>query len=148
MGQGCVAESLSGNVADGKKLFKKCKSCHSIISFNLATRNALGLDTHSIISDDGVAIEKGGKAGPNLWGIRGRVSGTSSYRYGNSIVTAGEAGLVWEKKEFIEYVSNPKAFLVAKLKDKSARSKMSYKLKKISDARNIWAYLVSHDTNK
>ena len=130
MGQGSVAESLSGNVADGKKLFKKCKSCHSIIS------------------DDGAVIEKGGKAGPNLWGIRGRVSGTSSYRYGNSIVTAGEAGLVWEKKEFIEYVSNPKAFLVAKLKDKSARSKMSYKLKKVSDARNIWAYLVSHDTNK
>ena len=130
IGQGCVAESLSGSVADGKKLFKKCKSCHSIIS------------------DDGVAIEKGEKAGPNLWGIRGRVSGTSSYRYGNSIVTAGEAGLVWEKKEFIEYVSNPKAFLVAKLKDKSARSKMSYKLKKVSDARNIWAYLVSHDTNK
>jgi len=130
IGQGCVAESLSGSVADGKKLFKKCKSCHSIIG------------------DDGVAIEKGGKAGPNLWGIRGRVSGTSSYRYGNSIVTAGEAGLVWEKKEFIEYVSNPKAFLVAKLKDKSARSKMSYKLKKVSDARNIWAYLVSHDTNK
>ena len=130
MDQGCVAESLSGNVADGKKSFKKCKSCHSIIS------------------DDGVAIEKGGKAGPNLWGIRGRVSGTSSYRYGNSIVTAGEGGLVWEKKEFIEYVSNPKAFLVAKLKDKSARSKMSYKLKKVSDARNIWAYLVSHDTNK
>ena len=43
IGQGCVAESLSGSVADGKKLFKKCKSCHSIIS------------------DDGVAIEKGGK---------------------------------------------------------------------------------------
>ena len=130
MGQGCVAESLSGNVADGKKLFKKCKSCHSITS------------------DDGVAIEKGGKAGPNLWGIRGRVSGTSSYRYGNSIVTAGEVGLVWEKKEFIEYVSNPKAFLVAKLKDKSARSKMSYKLKKVSDAISIWAYLVSHGPNK
>jgi cytochrome c len=130
MGQGCVAEGLSGNVADGKKLFKKCKSCHSIIS------------------DDGIAIEKGGKAGPNLWGLSGRVSGTTSYRYGSSIVKAGEAGLVWEKEEFVEYVANPKAFLVAKLKEKSARSKMSYKLKKASDAVNIWAYLVSHSPNK
>lgn len=42
-----------GDPAKGEKGFKKCKSCHMVVS------------------DTGEAIVKGGKTGPNLWGIAG-----------------------------------------------------------------------------
>jgi cytochrome c len=38
----------SGNAEAGEDVFKKCKSCHMIVA------------------DDGTAIQKGGKTGPNL----------------------------------------------------------------------------------
>ncbi|MFL2799309.1 MAG: c-type cytochrome [Paracoccaceae bacterium] len=116
---------MIADVALGKKSFRKCKSCHMIKT------------------DSNVFIQKGGKTGPNLWGLKGRVIGSTSYRYGKSIIEVGESGLVWDKKNFIEYVANPKAFLSSKLNDRAAKSKMSYKLKKKSDAYNIWAYLSS-----
>tara|TARA_B110000003_G_scaffold213493_1_gene212526 strand:+ start:1540 stop:1926 length:387 start_codon:yes stop_codon:yes gene_type:complete len=119
------AEIVIADVALGKKSFRKCKSCHMIKT------------------DSNVFIQKGGKTGPNLWGLKGRVIGSTSYRYGKSIIEVGESGLVWDKKNFIEYVANPKAFLSSKLNDRAAKSKMSYKLKKKSDAYNIWAYLSS-----
>jgi cytochrome c len=55
----------------------------------------------------------------------------------------GTTGFVWTEAEFVTYVADPKKFLVNKLDNKKARSKMSFKLKKDADARNIWAYLVS-----
>ena len=96
-----------------------------------------------IKTDSNVFIQKGGKTGPNLWGLKGRVIGSTSYRYGKSIIEVGESGLVWDKKNFMEYVANPKAFLSSRLNDRAAKSKMSYKLKKKSDAHNIWTYLSS-----
>ena len=74
----------TGDAAAGAKVFKKCKSCHMIKT------------------DSNVFIQKGGKTGPNLWGLKGRVIGSTSYRYGKSIIEVGESGLVWDKKNFIE----------------------------------------------
>lgn len=119
------SEIVIADVALGKKSFRKCKSCHMIKT------------------DSSVFIQKGGKTGPNLWGLKGRVIGSTSYRYGKSIIKVGESGLVWDEKNFIDYVANPKAFLASRLNDRAAKSKMSYKLKKKSDAYNIWAYLNS-----
>jgi cytochrome c len=112
-----------GDAEKGEKVFKKCKACHTIAN-----------------GDD--VIVKGGKTGPNLYGVIGRQAGTEEgYKYGDSIVAAGEAGLVWDEEQLAEYVKNPKDFLKAYLKDDSARSKMTLKLKR--GGEDVAAYLAS-----
>ena len=114
----------SGDAAAGEKEFNKCKSCHMIVA------------------DDGTEIVKGGRTGPNLYGIIGRQAGIQDgFRYGDSLVAAGEAGLVWDEETFVAYVQDPKAFLAEYLDDSGARSKMSYRLRK--GAEDVYSYLVS-----
>ena len=116
----------AGDIAKGEKKFKKCKSCHMIVD------------------DSGRTIVKGGRNGPNLYDISGRVAASiDGFKYGKSLATLGKSGFVWSKSEFIAYVADPKKYLVDKLDDKKARSKMSYKLKNDADTLNIWAYLES-----
>ena len=113
-----------GDAAKGEKEFNKCKSCHMIVA------------------DDGTEIVKGGKTGPNLYGVIGRQAGTAAdFRYGDSIVAAGEKGLVWDEDSFEAFVADPKGFLAEFTGDGGARSKMSFRLKK--GAEDVYAYLVS-----
>lgn len=114
----------SGDAEAGEKVFNKCKSCHMIVS------------------DTDETIVRGGKTGPNLYGIAGRAAGTvEGFRYGKSLVEAGEAGLVWDEANFVAYVQDPKAFLAEYLDDSKARSKMSFKLR--SGMEDVYAYLAS-----
>lgn len=114
----------SGDAAAGEKEFNKCKSCHMIVA------------------DDGTEVVKGGRTGPNLYGVVGRQAGTfEDFRYGDSLVAAGEAGLVWDEATFVAYVQDPKGFLAEYLDDSSARSKMSYRLRK--GMEDVYSYLVS-----
>ncbi|UWR24349.1 cytochrome c family protein [Sulfitobacter sp. S190] len=115
----------TGDAEAGEKVFNKCKACHSIVDA------------------DGEAIVKGGRNGPNLYGLYTRVAGTEDFRYGDSLVEAGEAGLEWNEEEFVAYVADPKKYLAEYLDDKKARSKMSFKLRGDEDAADVWAYLVS-----
>ena len=118
------AAFAEGDVAAGEKTFKKCKSCHAIVD------------------PAGEVIVKGGKVGPNLWGVVGRSAGTyEGFRYGASIVAAGEAGLVWSEEEIVKYVADPKAYLRDFLDDSSAKSKMTFKLSK--GAEDVAAFLAS-----
>lgn len=124
MATGAWAEShASGDAEAGAKVFGKCKSCHMI-------QDA-----------DGNTIVKGGRTGPNLYGIAGQTAGTvEGFRYGDDIVAAGEAGLVWDEASFVAYVQDPKGFLSEHL-GTSARSKMSFRLRK--GMEDVYAYLVS-----
>lgn len=118
----------TGDAEAGEKVFKKCKSCHAIVSA------------------EGDAIVKGGRTGPNLYGLYTRVAGSDEdfgKKYGKSLIATGEAGLEWNEADFVSYVADPKKFLQTYLDDKKARSKMSFKLKKEEDAANVWAYIVS-----
>ena len=112
-----------GDAAAGEKTFSKCKSCHMIVS------------------DAGDEIVKGGRTGPNLYGVVGRQAGTADFRYGDDLVAAGEAGLVWDAANLAEYVVDPRAFLRTYLDDSKAKSKMAYKLKK--GGEDVAAYLAS-----
>ncbi|WP_170411509.1 c-type cytochrome [Ruegeria atlantica] len=113
-----------GDAEAGKKTFNKCKSCHQIAD------------------PAGEVIVKGGKTGPNLYGIAGRTAGTvEEFKYGDSIVAAGENGLVWDETTFVEYAKDPKAFLKDYLGETSAKSKMTFKLKK--GAEDVYAYIIS-----
>ena len=87
---------------------------------------------------------KGSAVGPNLYGVAGRVAGTvQDYKYSDSMVEAGEAGLQWNEGDFTVYAQDPTAFLRSYLDDSKARGKMTFKLRKESDAPDLWAYLVS-----
>ena len=71
-----TAAYAEGDAAAGEDTFKRCKSCHGIVD-----------------GDD--VIVRGGRTGPNLFGIVGRTAGTyEDFRYGDAAVAAGEAGLV------------------------------------------------------
>lgn len=125
-----LASALSGgavNAADpakGESDFKRCRACHAITA------------------DDGSDIQKGGKTGPNLYGIVGRTAGSvEDFSYGPSLVAAGEAGLVWDEETLASYVQDPNAFLQEFLGDTGAKSKMTFKLKKGSE--DMAAYLAS-----
>ena len=114
-----------GDVAKGEKAFNKCKSCHMIVA------------------DNGDVIKKGGKTGPNLWGVAGRTAGTvEGYKYGKDLVAAGEAGLIWDEASFVAYTTDPKKFLKEQLDSTKAKSKMSFKLKK--GGEDIYAYLLAN----
>ena len=114
----------TGDVADGEKEFNKCKACHSITA------------------DDGTDIVKGGKTGPNLYGVIGReIASVEGFRYGESIKALGATGAVWNEELFTTYVQDPTAFLKEQLGDSSARSNMAFKLRKGMD--DVYSYLVS-----
>ncbi len=113
-----------GDVEKGKKAFKKCKSCHKIES------------------PEGEMIVKGGKTGPNLWGVIGRAAGSTDFKYGKTLKKLGEDGLVWDVDNIQPYMTDAKAFLKEKSGDAKAKSKMSFKMKK--DQEHVAAFLASH----
>ena len=113
----------SGDAAKGESDFKKCKACHMIVA------------------DDGTEIQKGGKTGPNLYGIIGRTVASTDFKYGDSIKAVGETGLVWDEAELAAYVADPKGWLAEKTGDAGAKSKMTFKLTK--GGEDMAAYLAS-----
>jgi cytochrome c len=89
-----AAPAFAQDVAKGEKDFAKCKACHAIVA------------------DDGTEIVKGGKVGPNLYGVIGRpVAGVADYKYGDDILAVGAAGAVWDEAMLAAYVADPVAWL-------------------------------------
>lgn len=114
----------AGDAAKGESDFNKCKACHSIIA------------------DDGTAIVKGGKTGPNLYGVIGRpVASITDFNYGDGILAAGASGAVWDEAALALYVADPVAWLQGITGDAGAKSKMSFKL--ASGGSDVAAYLAS-----
>lgn len=114
-----------GDPEKGEKVFNKCKACHMVQS------------------DDGENIVKGGRTGPNLYGVVGRTAGAvEEFKYGAGLKDAMEAGMVWSEDELIAYVTDPKAWLADK--GYEPKSKMTFKLKK--DAEHVAAFLAQHGT--
>jgi cytochrome c len=119
-----AAPALAGDPAAGEAEFKKCKACHSVIA------------------PDGTEIQKGGRTGPNLYGIIGRaVASDPDHAYGDSLAALGATGAVWDEASFVAYVANPADYLKTALGDDGAKSRMSFKL--AAGAEDVAAYLVS-----
>ena len=109
-----------GDAAKGESTFKKCKACHKI----------------------GEGAKNG--TGPHLNDVIGRTAGTlEDFKFSESMVVAGEAGLVWDAENMFEYLQDPKKYLQAFLDDKAAKSKMTLKLKKEDDRKNVIAYVAT-----
>jgi len=125
----CISAS-AGQAADisaGQKAFSQCSVCHKVAD-----------------ADGNVLAGKRGKAGPNLYGLDGRIAGSfPSFRYSQSMKLAGDNGLAWSEDEFVAYVQDPTGYLRTRLNDQKARSKMGYRVRKSTDAINLFHYLKS-----
>ncbi len=118
--------AVAQDAAAGENAFRSCVACHGVVNF------------------DGEVIVRGGRAGPNLFGVIGRTAGSvDGYRYSSPLVAAGEAGLVWDEETLAAFITDPTGYLRTYLDDSSARSKMSFKAR--SGAADIAAYLASLD---
>lgn len=116
--------ATAGDPAKGEAEFKKCVACHAVIAA------------------DGTEVRKGGKVGPNLFGIIGRpVASLPDFAYGDSIKAAGATGLVWDEALLAAYLADPTAWLKEKTGDGAAKSKMAFKLAK--GGEDVAAYLAS-----
>lgn len=119
-----ASPALAGDPAAGEDGFKKCKACHSIVA------------------PDGTEIQKGGRTGPNLYGIVGRgVASDPDFGYGASIAALGATGAAWDEASLAAYMANPADYLKAALGDDAAKSKMSFKLG--AGGEDVAAYLAS-----
>ncbi|HRK43414.1 MAG TPA: cytochrome C [Gemmobacter sp.] len=114
----------AGDAAKGEADFKKCKACHMIVA------------------DDGTEIQKGGKTGPNLYGVVGRqVAAVADFKYGESILAVGAKGVIWDEALLAAYMTDPGKWLKEQTGDAAAKSKMTFKLAKGSE--DMAAYLAS-----
>ena len=116
--------AAAGDPAAGEEAFKKCKACHSVVAA------------------DGTEIQKGGRTGPNLYGIIGSgIASDPDFRYGDSLAALGATGAVWDAASFAAYTADPAGYLREALGDQGAKSKMSFKL--AAGGEDVAAYLVS-----
>lgn len=100
-------------VAQGEKVFRKCKSCHEV---GEGAKN---------------------KTGPHLNGIVGRVfAATDGFKYSNPMKAGGDEGRVWDAEALDAFLAKPKDFL------KGTRMSFSG-LKKEADRVAILEYLRS-----
>ena len=108
-------------VERGEKIFRKCVACHALVT------------------PYGKNIRKGGRVGPNLYGVMGRAAASSDYKYSKALKQAAGSGLVWTPEMVTKYVADPSAFLKNWTGNKTARSKMAYRLR--NGGADVAAYL-------
>jgi cytochrome c2 len=109
-----------GDAEAGAKVFKSCKACHQV---GEGAKN---------------------RSGPVLNDVIGRTAGTAEgFKYGKSMIAAGEAGLVWDAEKIADFIENPSSYLKEVLDSGSAKSKMGKKVKKEDDRADVAAYLAT-----
>ena len=113
--------NVSAHAADanrGKTVFNQCRACHSI------DRSGAKL------------------IGPNLLGVFERTVGTvQGFPYSPAYLAAKSKDLKWTEENLMEYLNNPGPYLQKISGDKSAQTKMIFRLPKEVDRQDVIAYL-------
>ncbi len=116
--------AFAADPAKGEEGFKACRACHAIIS------------------TDGTVIQKGGKTGPNLYGVIGRkVAGEDGFSYSDGLKEAGATGVVWDAESLAAFITDPNAWVKEITGKGSAKSKMTFKAK--GDPLDMASYLAA-----
>jgi cytochrome c2 len=114
------APAFAQSADKGQRIFRKCAACHKI---GPNAKNSVG---------------------PVLTDVIGRTAGTApAYKFSKSMRAAGEGGLVWSEETVFDYLANPTKYLRKVLDDPKAKAKMSFRLKKEADRRDVIAYLAT-----
>ena len=102
----------SGDISKGKKVFNKCKSCHSL-------------------------VEGKKKMGPSLYGIFDKKAGTTKkFRFSSAMK---KSGIVWNSETLSKYLASPKKFMPGNkmpfsgIKNKTKRDDLIAYLKKFTE---------------
>lgn len=120
-----ASQAVAQDAANGEKEFRKCKACHAIQA------------------PDGTAVVKGGKTGPNLYGVIGRKAGSEEgFKYSDALVKLGEAGEVWTAEDLAAYITDPNKYVDEKVGDPSLKTKMTFKMAK--NQADVAAFLAQH----
>ncbi len=115
----------AGDAANGEKEFKKCKACHMVQA------------------PDGTDVVKGGKTGPNLYGVVGRKAGTAEgFKFSDALVKLGESGEVWTQEDLAAYITDPNKYVDEKTGDASLKTKMTFKMNK--NQADVVAFLAAN----
>lgn len=112
-----AADTASGDVTAGEKLFSQCKSCHQI---GEGAKNRIG---------------------PQLNDLFGRVAGTQEgFKYSKRFVLAGTGGLEWHADTLDTFIENPKSLV-------SGTRMSYKGMKDAGDRKNLIAYLRTFSDN-
>lgn len=77
----------AADIKKGKKVFNKCKACHTLVA-----------NKHRI--------------GPSLAGVFGRKAGTATkYKFSKGMKKAGGGGLIWTEETMAAYLVKPRAYV-------------------------------------
>lgn len=113
-----------GDASKGEDLFKRCKACHSIVA------------------PDGTALQKGGKTGPNLFGVIGRQIGSvPDFKYGSGLTELNAKAMIWDEALLAAYITNPTPWVKEQSGDPAATAKMAFKM--ANGAEDMAAYLAT-----
>ena len=121
IGLGCVSLlggplQADGDPAAGEKAFRQCSACHTLDGSN--------------------------RVGPTLLGVIGRTAGTvDGFRYSDTYVAAGEAGVVWDSETIFTYLEDPNAFLKQATGSDRVKTRMPNKYPDEQLRLDIVAYL-------
>jgi len=118
------AAAADGDAKAGKKVWGKCKACHT--------------------------LEEGKhRVGPSLFGLLGRQAGTAEgyMRYKPDMIAAGENGLIWNEDTLAAYIKKdgkkgPKQYIGSFIGKERAKTGMAFNgLKNQADVDNLIAYI-------
>lgn len=81
---------------------------------------------HQVMAPDGNVLARGGRAGPNLYGVAGRaLAGDSEFRlYSSDLKQAAATGARWTEENFVAYLAGPDQFLRSMTGNETAESGM------------------------
>lgn len=103
----------NGDVAEGEKVFRKCKACHEV--------------------GDGAA----NKVGPALNGVVGSpVAAADGFKYSKVLTELGNSGTVWTAEELSAFLEKPRSYA------KGSKMSFAG-LRKEDDRANVIAYLAT-----
>ncbi len=123
---GCVTALASAAHADEAR-WRDCRTCHVVEA------------------PDGRELARGGRSGPNLYGVANRaLAGDPAFRfYSSDLRAAGQTGARWTEDNFVAYLAGPSQFLRGITGHPAAESAMHVELR--SGGRELFRWLQTLD---